>query len=124
MDTEYKNSQFDFLNLAIDCCAYVLLIIFWLFAIFLPLLFLGAYLYVGSKAGQFVIILIIALLIIAFILLMLSRGLIYRNRFIMFIVSVVSFYLLFDNIKSILLDENQIWLNIWLSMDYRWQNSY
>lgn len=52
--------------------------------------------------GPFFPLYIIASLLLSLFLLMLSRGLIYRKRIIMFIVSVSSIYLAFNNIKSIL----------------------
>lgn len=103
MNTKDKYNETDFLNVAIDCFAYIFLMIFWFIAFIIPLILLIAYLYRNlSIDSYFIIIWVLMPLLFSLPFFILSRGMIYRKRVIMLIASAISFLLLYYNIKKII----------------------
>jgi hypothetical protein len=101
MNINNKDNELDFLNVVIDCCAYIFLFLFWVFILLIPLFYI-LFLYKNFPIDvYFVIFFVLIPMFIALPLLILSRGLIYRNRIIMLISSLLSFILLYYNMINI-----------------------
>lgn len=100
MNRESKHKGIDFLDIALDSCAYLYLLLFWLLILLFPLLFFIIYISKGFDISPLIII-CLALFLLSLIPYYISKGIILRKKFRMSIGILISLYLIYSNIKPL-----------------------
>jgi hypothetical protein len=98
MNRNSKDNEITFIDVALDCCAYYYLIMFWLIFLLFPLLFIIIYLYKDFAISGLFIIICILCFPMSLIPYYVSKGIIERRKLLILIGVLLSIYLAYNQI--------------------------